>query len=475
MNPFALLLFFGCSIALMSVRRELAMVPMLVGCTYMTLGQGIELGPISLPVFRMLLLVGVVRAVIKKESICGGLNRIDKLMLIWSAWVIFAGLFHDPKRAGVIYSAGNVFNIAVPYFLARTWCSNLEELMKVIKVVALLLVPIAAEMLLEKATAKNLFSVFGGVPENSLIREGKLRAQGPFLHPILAGTVGATCFPLFIAIRERYRLHSIIGIIASIVITIASASSGPVMSLLAAIFALGMWRFRQYTRHVLIAAVGVYFILMFTMSTPPYFLISRIDISGGSTGWHRSFLIQQTFNHFSEWWLFGTDVTRHWMPMQGIAADPLHTDVTNYYIGFGVMAGFPAMLLVLSMMGVAFACVGASRKLFEQVESPLAFMIWCYGACLFSHSVTGISVAYFDQSAVFFWLSVAVISSVYSVLFIQGDVPGTAEPVEVVQPPEIIDVEPVQDWRMGIRSRTPVRSVEEIMGSVGMISTRPKK
>jgi hypothetical protein len=475
MNPFAFLLFFGCSIALLVVRRELAMVPMLLGCTYMTLGQGIELGAISLPVFRMLLLVGILRVAIKRESIRGGLNLIDKLMITWSAWVIFAGIFHNPERAGVIYSAGGVFNIAVVYFLARTWCSNLEELMKVIKVLALLLVPIAAEMLMEKVTGKNLFSIFGGVPENSLIREGKLRAQGPFLHPILAGTVGATCFPLFIAIRERYRLQATIGLVASIVITIASASSGPVMSLLAASFALGMWRFRQYTRHALIAAVGVYIILMFTMSTPPYFLISRIDISGGSTGWHRSFLIQQTFNHFSEWWLFGTDETRHWMPNQGFAGDPHHTDVTNYYIGFGVLAGFPAMMLVLSMMGVAFAWVGKSRKLFEEVKPAHAFMIWAYGACLFSHTVTGISVAYFDQSAIFFWLSVAVISSTYSVLFIQGEVLGTAESVVVPDMEEIIDLESVTDWRMGIRNRTPVRSVEEILGPIGMISTRPKK
>ena len=43
-------------------------------------------------------------------------------------------------------------------------------------------------------------------------------------------------------------------------------------------------------------------------------------------------------------------------------------------------------------------------------------MIWCVGACLFAHAVTSVSVAYFDQSMLYFWLSIAVISSVFSIV-----------------------------------------------------------
>ena len=50
-----------------------------------------------------------------------------------------------------------------------------------------------------------------------------------------------------------------------------------------------------------------------------------------------------------------------------------------------------------------------------------SFMIWCFGACLFSHVVTGISVSYFDQSMMYLWLSVAVISSAYNVVLVEGD------------------------------------------------------
>ena len=187
------------------------------------------------------------------------------------------------------------------------------------------------------------------------------------------------------------------------------------MTLLFGLGALMLWRYRAHLHKLRIVAVITYLVLMVTMKQPPYFLIARIDISGGSTGWHRSFLIQQTFNHLSEWWLFGTDVTRHWMPMQGIASDPLHTDITNYYIGFGVAAGLPAMLAIIAILLTAFSWVGKILNSWGDINQERNFMIYCFGASLFSHAATSISVAYFDQSMLFFWLTIAVISSVYSI------------------------------------------------------------
>lgn len=43
-------------------------------------------------------------------------------------------------------------------------------------------------------------------------------------------------------------------------------------------------------------------------------------------------------------------------------------------------------------------------------------MIWCLGAGLFAHAVTSLSVSYTDQSMMFFWLNIGVISSMYSVV-----------------------------------------------------------
>lgn len=430
MNPISIMVFAVCAVALLTVPRKWAPAALLAGSIYMTLGQGIELLSINLPVYRMMLLVGLTRVIIRREILPGGLNSIDKLVIGWGIWVIFASFFHDQERYGFIFACGNVFNLAVIYFLIRIWCTDLDEVRDIIVFVAFLLVPIAAEMLMEKATGKNLFSVLGGVPENVMIREGKLRAQGPFLHAILAGTVGATCIPLFIGLLSSHRISAVTGIVAGVVMTFTSASSGPVMSLLFGLGAVLLWRFRNHLPKFRIAAVLTYLLLMVVMKQPPYYLISRIDISGGSTGWHRSFLIEQTFKHLSEWWLFGTDVTRHWMPMQGIANDPQHTDITNYYIGFGVLGGLPSMLAIISVLLIAFSWVGKIMDSWRDDSPERNFMIYCFGAALFSHAATSISVAYFDQSMLFFWLTVAVISSIYSINGLRSEEasgPETAE------------------------------------------------
>jgi hypothetical protein len=180
----------------------------------------------------------------------------------------------------------------------------------------------------------------------------------------------------------------------------------------------------------------MYILLMFVMKQPPYYLISKIDISGGSTGWHRSFLIDQTLRYFNEWWLFGTDFTRHWMPDQGTAASPTHTDITNYYISFAVGGGLPALLLFIFILARTFGWVGRIYSSLMDGQRDKAFMIWCFGSALFAHCVTGISVSYFDQSVVFLWLNVAVVSSMYSSMLMERDDGLEAETVPAVRFPE---------------------------------------
>jgi len=461
MNPLALIFLLVCAGALLGVDRKWAPVPLLIGCTYMTMGQGINIG-INLPVYRLLLLVGVLRVIVKQERLPGGLNTIDKLMIAWGLWTVFCSLFHDAKREGPVYASGMVFNQALPYFLIRIWCTDIEEVGDVIRIIALLLVPLAGEMLAEKLTGKNIFSVFGKVSFNVLIRDGKLRAQGPFGTPILAGTLGATCIPLFIGILKRHRTEAILGIAAGIFIVFSSASSGPVMSLMAGAGALMLWKWKSGVGILRKGLVVMYVLLSFVMAKPPYYLISRIDLSGGSTGWHRSFLIDRTILFFNEWWLFGTDKTRHWMPFQGIGADPNHTDITNYYIAFGVSSGLLGLGLVIWMMVMAYRWAGKVHDMRIDTRPDDSFMIWCMGASLFAHTVTGISVSYFDQTMLYFWLSVAVISSIYSVIQLEPATSGR-EDFEDDDEEEEEDPEAVAranaEWRRKLRERAASQSL----------------
>ena len=107
------------------------------------------------------------------------------------------------------------------------------------KITVILLIPVAAAMVYENLAFRNVFAVFGGVPEIPQIREGRIRSQGPFAHPILAGTVGAVCLPLALVLWSRYRREAWIGIVTCLVIVFFSASSGPILSVLAVVVAAG--------------------------------------------------------------------------------------------------------------------------------------------------------------------------------------------------------------------------------------------
>ena len=68
------------------------------------------------------------------------------------------------------------------------------------------------------------------------------------------------------------------------------------------------------------------------------------------------------------------------------------------------------------MVLMIVAVITALRKVLNaagsSTETASAFGIWACACGLFSHAVTGISVSYFDQSMLFFWLNLAVTGSI---------------------------------------------------------------
>ena len=377
----------------------------------MTLGQGIELGSFHFPVIRMLLAVGLIRVIIRGERLVGRMNSLDWLMMVWAAWALISSLFHNHPTDALVNHLGLVYNACIIYFLLRIFCQSLDDMVMLCRITAILLIPLSIMILFEKMTGDNLFSVLGGVLVIPDIRNAGFRAQGPFAHSIIAGTVGAVCLPLMIGLWQQYRKTAVAGMLACFAMIFASSSSGPIMSAIAAIGALFMWRYRHRMRLVRWIAVLGYIGLDLVMKAPAYYLIARIDLTGSSTSWHRAFLIESALNHLSEWWLAGTDYTRNWMPT-GVFWSPDQADITNHYLQMGVLGGLPLMLLFIAILAKGFSYVGRTLRQMPESSHQSRFMVWALGAMLFAHAVTFISVSYFDQSFVFIYLTLAAISSV---------------------------------------------------------------
>jgi hypothetical protein len=184
------------------------------------------------------------------------------------------------------------------------------------------------------------------------------------------------------------------------------------MSALAAIGALLMWYYRHKMRLLRWFAVFGYIALDMVMEAKAYYIISRINPAGGG-GWHRARLIESAFKHLNEWWLAGTDYTRHWMPT-GVPWTPDHTDITNHYLKMGVIGGLPLMILYIAILAKGFSFVGQILRSPVSLPPKSQFLIWALGASLFAHTVTMIAVSYFDQSFIFMYLTIAAIGSAWS-------------------------------------------------------------
>jgi hypothetical protein len=440
-NPLGFLVFLVSAIALMSVPRRWAIIPLLAGVIFITHGQALEIGG-KQSVFRLLLGVGLLRIIVRGEGLGGGLNRVDKLMLALGAWLFFASFFHEPGAvaAGPTFIIGKVAEISLCYFLVRSFCQDMDDFASIMGLIAIMLVPIALEMIQEKFTGINLFSkVFGGVQEAVVVRDDELRARGPFRHAILAGTVGAALVPIMIGLWRRNPVAAKIGMAVCLTMVVACASSGPILSLGFGLIGVFLWRFRSWMGMIRWSIPIGYVLLAMIMTRPVYYIIGELSM-GGSTGWHRSKLIDSAIHYFGDWWAFGTDHTRSWMPT-GVTFSDEHTDITNYFLAYGVMGGILAVILLIAMTWVGFKWVGNTiDSIPEDNDSGDRFMVWCMGASLFSHVATSISVAYYDQSVFFFWFSIATISSIYMSRFNYA-VEAVAE-----GPPQTADPEQQMHW-----------------------------
>jgi hypothetical protein len=407
LNDLSAAFTFVAGVLLLTLPRRFAAIPLLLGAAYIARGAVLEVGPAHFTVLRLLVAVGILRVLGRGEWIAHGTNTVDRLVVLWALCLIATSAFHTSDAW--VYRAGLVWDMVGSYFLLRIFVQSDEDVCRIFKVVGIVLLPVAALMLLEKYLGQNFFAAFGGVSE-VVVRDGHIRARGAFAHPILAGTVGATCMPMAAYLWNRHRAHAVMGFFSATGIVFASTSSGPILMALSIIIALLLWKIRDRLPAIrwftLLALVSLHVV----MNDPVYFLIARIDMAGGSTGWFRAQLIRSSIEHLDEWWLAGTDYSRHWMAT-GIPANQIHTDITNHLLYSGVLGGLPLMFLVVLTLMAAFRAVGRRLRSDGRGSMEHRFLAWTLGSLLFGHVINFFSISYFDQSIVFFYLVLAAIAA----------------------------------------------------------------
>jgi hypothetical protein len=411
-NSIGLIFTVLMGILIIFLPRRHAIVPIIMVTCYMTFGQVLYVEGLHFTILRILLLIGWVRLIIRGEISAIKLNVIDRTLIFWVISNFAIYYLREQTSEAFVNRLGFAYNVLGTYFLFRSLIRDFDDVDRAFKVLAMAIIPLAIAMLIEEETGRNLFSFLGGVPEFSEVRLGRIRCQGPFRHPIMAGTFGATLVPLLVGMllkRNGNKLIIFIGVIAAGIITAMAASIGPLMAFMFGIVALTLWPFRTYMRAI---GWGILFTLLslhlLIMKAPVWYLIARMGELVGGGGWHRAALIGQAIAHFDEWWLLGTNYTAHWMPYS-LSANPEMADITNQFIQEGVNGGLLTMILFIILIALCFRGLGRALKIVED-RLAVGITLWSAGAALFAHVLSFISVPYFDQMIVSWYLLLAMIS-----------------------------------------------------------------
>lgn len=404
-HPLALLILMVMAVFLMWTRRLYVLVPFIVVGAILTHMQRVVIADVDFSMIRLLMIAAVLRVVVRGSHHRFEWRRMDYLILAYVIVLSLAYIALWRTGSAVVNRMGFAFETLLGFFLLRVLVNTIEQVLVLLRAMAVVFALVAVFMTVEQITQRNLFSVFGGVSPVTIVRGGRIRAQGAFSHPILAGTFGAAFLPLFWGLWSfggaRNRGVALLGGLASFVITWASSSSGPVLTLAAGIIAIALWRFRSQVSTLFKSFLVMLVVLHVVMEAPVWHLISRIDVVGGSTGWHRYYLIDQTIRRFPEWMLFGVRTTGHW----GWGLN----DVTNMFVLQAVNGGLGSLVLFVLVIAAAFTSVREAMANSEH-DPCLQKLIWSWGAVMFAHIVSFFGVSYFGQMSYFWNMSLGMIA-----------------------------------------------------------------
>jgi hypothetical protein len=404
-NPLATTAVTVLGISMVALPRRWSVLPMLIIACFISSVQKITIATLDFNLLRIMVVFGVARLLIRKEYRGFSWISLDTAIVLWTVSSMIFYVVKDPSFGAVVNRLGFAFDALGMYLLFRCLIREWEDVNRLVVGLILISIPIMFFFLLEKHTGRNLFSFFGGVPEITVIREDRLRCQGAFAHPIIAGCFWAAMMPLFIACWWRSALGkglAVIGLITTLTIVYCCASSTPVMGVLSALIGAVFFLLRRHMRAVRWSIVLTLFSLHMVMKAPVWHLISRVSAVGGSTSYFRYMLIDSAIRRFHEWALVGTRSTAHWF--WGAQ------DLCNQYVFEGVMGGFLTLSCFIAVIAIAFRQVGRLWRLQGNHTYQVA-LSWALGVSLFVHCMNFVGVSYFGQIWILWYLLLAIIGS----------------------------------------------------------------
>ena len=401
-NPVALVFVCAMAVLVFVLPRRHLMLPLLATALFMTMHQRIVLLGFDFDMVRIMTFVYCIKFFASGYFKNIKLHSFDIVIFAFIFVNVVAYSLLCAETSALVNRLGWAYDFVGIYCICRAYFISMYEVDCFVRGLIFLSLPVACAMICEQVSGRNFFSVLGGVPELTFVRDGRLRSQGAFSHPILAGSFGAALMPIVVArwrALPRRTLECGLGMLAASAIAVTSSSSGPIIAYGAGIMVLCGWPLRHHLRMMLGVGFVMSILLQVVMNAPIYALVNRLTVFAGSTSGHRYRLIDATVKNFGEWWLLGTRFTGHW----GWGLQ----DVTNMYVRVAIDSGFLGLSLFFVII---FYSIFIFIRVFESRHLAVGLKKYYWGlfAAFLVHLVSFWGVRYLGQMAYFWYLLLGI-------------------------------------------------------------------
>jgi len=405
LNPLVALGMLLAMILILTLQRKKAVVPFLLTFFMVPDSQVLVLAGVHITMPQLLILtvlarMAAFRGKASEVRFAGGFNAVDRVVVFWSSSTLIMFYFQFMATQALIKAMGDFIVYFGGYLAVRFLIPDGEAVRRTIKVLAVICVIYGTCMMVEQFTRNNVFSQLG-VPQTT-VRSGHVRSEG-VIGNLYSGAFADCLLPLFLWLwtERKSRKVAIVGLTSVMVIVYATYASTSWVGLVGSLTGLGFWPLRRRMR---IVRWGIGFALVglqLVMHGPVWSLSEKLDLTGGSSSYHRYMLIDNTIRHFGEWWLFG-------FPNHGTWGFDMY-DLCNQFVYVAVTSGLLTLILYLAIYKRSFKAIGDARK---QVSGnhEQEWLLWCLGSALFSSIVASFGVNYMVHLMLCFLYIVVCIS-----------------------------------------------------------------
>jgi hypothetical protein len=418
LQPFVAVCMIIAILLILLLPRNKVIVAFLLSFFTIPLAQVIVVGSLHFPVLRILMLAGLVRMVLSSASsgakLPGGFNAVDRVVVLWTISLFIVLSLQWLELPAFVKFVADFIDALGGYLVLRFLIPDSETVKRTIKVLALICVIQGVCMVSEQFTHQNVFASLG--MNQPALRDGHIRSEGT-LGTLYGGTFAGVLMPMFLWLwnEGKSRMAACAGIVGATAMVFASHASTSWLAYAAGLGGLCFWPLRDRMRLLRFGIVGILVGLHLVMHGPVWSLIEKIDLTGGSSSYHRYMLVDNCIRHFSDWWLLGYKNYGDW----GFDM----WDLCNQFVAVALTGGLISLILFIMIYSRGFSAIGKARKLADGDKAEEWFL-WCLGSTLFANIVASFGINYMVQLETALFALLACIS-VATLKAVQPVVSGT--------------------------------------------------